>query len=437
MTTSHALRLAAALCLVATTARAAPPARDRAEYRRRPLDPVLEQMKARNKADDKRRDKASGQIVGAEKQRQEREKKAERRLLFDLAGVQIPASPGAFAQLYHHPPVAQYLTGTCWSYAATSMLESEVFRLTGRKIKLSEQHTVYHEYLEKVRRWLRKRGHSALGEGSESNAVTRIYKQYGAVPASAYPGVTAKDGRHDHSQIFKRIEQYLGHVKATGLWDEPIVLATVRAILDAQMGPPPAQFTFEGATHTPQSFLRAVLKLDPDAYVEIMSTTKIPFWTIGEFEVPDNWWRSRDYHNVPLEEFYGLIKGALRAGYTVAIGGDVSEPGRNGFKDAAVIPSYDLPQEAIDQEAREYRIASGITTDDHGMHVVGFVRHADRDWFLVKDSGRSARWGKPAAHGYYYFRDDYVRLKMLTATIHRDVLGSLARRFRPAPQATP
>ncbi|MBW2734598.1 MAG: peptidase C1 [Deltaproteobacteria bacterium] len=398
-------------------------------------DPVLEQLRGANKAAKKRRNKRSEKIAAAERKREAREKKRRKRLLFNMRGVAIPPSPKVFKQAYHFPPVAQYLTGTCWSYSATSFFESEVARQHKRRIKLSEQHTVYYEYLAKVRRWLAKRGHSAFSQGSENNAVTRILEEHGAMPLAAYPGVMAKNRRHNHVRMAKQIRQYLEHCKEVGQWDAKVVIPAVRALLDKVLGHPPSEFSFEGKRYTPRRFLRDVLKLDLNAYVEVMSTKLIPFWTVGEFNAPDNWWRSRDYHNVPLGVFYGLITSAVGKGYTVAIGGDVSEPGKNGFKDAAVIPSDDIPQASIHQDSREYRIDAKATTDDHGLHLVGHVNHAGRDWFLLKDSGRSSRMGK--AKGYYYFRDDFIKLKMLTLTVHKDVLGKLLKRFRRPARTQP
>ena len=43
-----------------------------------------------------------------------------------------------------------------------------------------------------------------------------------------------------------------------------------------------------------------------------------------------------------------------------------------------------------------------------------------------KDSNRSSRHGK--WEGYYFFRDDYVRLKMLTFTVHRDAAADILAR---------
>jgi len=94
------------------------------------------------------------------------------------------------------------------------------------------------------------------------------------------------------------------------------------------------------------------------------------------------------------------------------------------------VPDYDIPPHRIDQLAREYRFAHRITTDDHGVHLVGLTKHDGHDWFLAKDSGRSSRRGKHV--GYYFIRDDYVRLKVLTFTVHRDGVKDLLGQFDDA-----
>jgi bleomycin hydrolase len=309
----------------------------------------------------------------------------------------------------------------------TSFMESEAFRLAGKKVKLSEIHTVYYEYLERARDFLRTRGATALGEGSEADALQRIWRGYGIVPLEAYPGVLAADGRHDHSKLFERIENYLGYVKENGYWDEAETLAVLRVYLDEFLGRPPERFDYDGGTWTPRTFMTDYLKIDPEAYVSVMSTMRSPFWTQAELDAPDNWRRSADYYNVPLDAFMGLLKTAVAGGYSACIGGDVSESGYYGFEDVAVVPSFDIPAALIDQGARELRIYNDTTQDDHGIHLVGHTRVGAHDWYLIKDSGRSARWGK--LEGYYMYRDDYIKLKMLTLTFHKDVLRDLLPSF--------
>jgi bleomycin hydrolase len=178
---------------------------------------------------------------------------------------------------------------------------------------------------------------------------------------------------------------------------------------------------------TPQEYATDYLKLPLNDYVALMSTRSVPFWTQGEYKVPDNWWHSKDYYNVPLRDFYKAIRNAVKNGYSLVFGGDISEPGKVPEEDVAIVPTFDIPGKFINQDAREFRFYNHTTTDDHGIHAVGFAHKYGHDWFLIKDSGRSSRKGK--LKGYYIFRDDYVRLKMLTVLVHKDAVAELMAKY--------
>ncbi len=402
------------------------PKKDRAYYKKKYEDPVIKEMEEANK---KRKEEAEKLTSEIRKRQEEEAKKEEKKVLsFDFLNVKKPDSPDVFKKSFHFPPVAQYLTGTCWSFSTTSFLESEVYRIYGKKIKLSEMFTVYCEYLEKALGFVRERGNVFLGEGSESDAVTRIMKEYGAMPAEVYPGILSPEERHDHSEMFEKIEKLLNFIKANNYWDEEEVIEHIKVILNKYMGKPPEKFVYEGNEYTPKTFLSEFLKINPDDYVSFMSTLSIPFYTKGEFKVPDNWWHSKDYHNVPLDEFYRIIKNSILNGYTIAIGGDVSEPGYNGFEDSAIVPTFDVPPEYIDQSSREFRFYNTTSTDDHGVHLVGYTKIDKWDWFLIKDSARSSRWGK--FEGYYFYREDYIKLKMLSFMIHKDAVKDVLKKFK-------
>ena len=417
------------LMLLAPSPAAAQAGGDEVRYQKRFRDAVLKKIRERDRKRTAAESKKTSAVRKRQKARKEARRKEQKVLVASLPAARRPASPGAFKkQLWHHKPVAQYMTGTCWSFSATSMLESEVLRVTKNKIKLSEMHTVYYEYLEKARRYVRQRGKSHFSEGSEDNAVTRIWKKYGAVPRAAYPGVRAKDGMHDHMRMMRQMKALLAMVKSQGLWDEKKVLAMLRVILDRNMGRPPRRFRYKGKRYTPLSFLKRVLRVNPNDYVDVMSTLAQPFYKRGEFKVPDNWWHDDNYHNVPLDQFYKALRSSIQKGYSVSVAVDVSEPGKDAQNDAIFVPSYDIPGSHINQHSREYRIVQKITTDDHGVHLVGHMRHDGHDWYLVKDSGRSARRGK--FKGYYFMRDDYVRLKMLTFMVHKDAIKDLLAKFK-------
>lgn len=372
------------------------------------------------------RDSLTDIIRDNQEEYEEQEKENWRRLQFDFSNVTKPASPDDFKSEFHFPPVRQYRTGTCWCFSSTSYLESEVYRLTGKKIKLSVMHTVYYEYVEKARYYVQQRGENWPGQGSETNAVTRMMKMYGAVPVEVYPGYIG-DERHDHSNVSKEIRAYLDHIKGNDFWDEEQALAHVKLILNKYFGEPPATFEFEGKSMTPHEFLDNVLRLNLDDYLSVMSTISEPFYEQGPFDVNDNWWYDSSYYNIPLDEWYGVIIKAIENGYTMTIGGDNSEPGWNGFEDAMVIPDFDIPQDYINQDSRELRFYNETTTDDHGVHLLGHTKIDGRDWFLIKDSGSSGHFGK--YKGYYFMRDDYIRLKILTLTVHKDMMKDILPKF--------
>jgi bleomycin hydrolase len=421
---------AGALALLLVSSTVARAQSDRATYVPKYYDPVIEEMK--DNADSL--EAIADSITSAIRKRQKADSTLEREnrkvLRFDVSGIVAPESPDVFESQFHFSPVAQYRTGTCWSFGTTSYLESEIARLSGRKIKLSEMYTVYHEYIEKARRFVRERGDEKIGQGSEANAVTRMMRQYGAVPEEVYSGLCTGVDRHDHSLLSGEIRDYLAYAKEHDYWDEDDVLGHVRVILNKYLGEPPTAFEFDGKTVTPSQFVDDVLGQSLSDYVGMISTTSIPFYTQGTFDVPDNWWHDSTYYNIPLGDYYAALSGAIKSGYTMVMAGDVSEPGWNGFADMSVIPDFDIPQSHINQDSRELRFYNHTTTDDHLIHLVGHTSLDGRDWFLIKDSGRSARWGQ--FEGYSFMRDDYVRLKMLGFMVHRDAVQDVLAKFKQA-----
>jgi bleomycin hydrolase len=351
-----------------------------------------------------------------------------RYLRMDFAGLNAPASPGEFAQYWHNPPVSQGLSGMCWCFSATSYFESEVYRLTKRSLKLSELYTVYWEYVEKAKRFVSERGNSEFGEGSESNAVPRIWRKYGIVPGEAYTGLQPGQKFHDHGRMFAEMREYLQSVKSQNAWNEEQVTGTIRRILDHYLGAPPATVDAGGKTLTPPEYLEKVVRLNLDDYVEFMSLMEKPYYGRAEYPAPDNWWHSGDYYNVPLDEFMGIIRKAVRRGHTVCIGGDTSEPGIDGHAGVAVIPAFDIPADLIDENARQFRFTNGTTGDDHGIHIVGYAEKEGKDWYLIKDSGSGSR--NNSHPGYYFYREDYVKLKMLSFTVHREIAEEVLAKFR-------
>jgi len=361
--------------------------------------------------------------------------KPKMKFMVDMEGLTLPNKVDLYKQFWANPVLSQGNTGTCWAFSTTSQYESEVFRQFGRKVKLSEIYTVYWEYVEKAKRFVQERGNSVFDEGSEANAVERISKEYGMVPQEVYKGLINNRTYYTHADLYKEMNGYLKSVKDNNAWNEDQVLSTIRSILNHYLGEPPVIFKVDGKEYTPKTYLKDYLKINPSDFIEILSYKQKPYWEKVEYEVPDNWWHSADYYNVPLDEYMNIIKTAIRAGYTMSIGGDVSEAGLSRDFQCGIVPDFDIPSAYINEDARQFRFSNNTTTDDHGMHLVGYLENYKgdgKDWFLIKDSSAGSRNNdkNAPAFGFYFFSEDFMKLKMMGFTVHKDAVKDVLGKFK-------
>lgn len=355
-------------------------------------------------------------------------------VVMDQSLYNLPNKIELYERVWANPVISQGNTGTCWDFSTISLYESEIFRMYDMKVKLSEMFIVYHEYIEKARRFVRERGNSLFDEGSEGNAVARMALKYGLMPESAYTGLINGHKFHDHEKMVSEMKSYLNSLLESNAWNEEQVLETIKDIMNHYMGTPPESFNVDGVTYTPMEYMTNYLKLDPSDFVEILSYKQKPYWEQVEYTVPDNWWHSKDYYNIPLDVYMEVLKKAIKEGYSLSIGGDVSEAGFLRETQCAMIPDFDIPSEYIDEDARAFRFDNETTTDDHGMHLIGYLENYNgegKDWYLIKDSSSGSRNNgedKPE-FGYYFFNEDYIKLKMMGFTIHKDAVKDILDKF--------
>ena len=335
----------------------------------------------------------------------------------DLSEGDFPTDTAGYAKFWHFPPLSQGATGTCWCFATISFLESEINRISGQEIKLSEMYVVYWEYVERARAFVENSGDVYFAQGSEATSVTRIIKKYGIVPASEYPGIPEGKKYHDHSRMEKEMSEYLQSIRESNAWNTVMVVSTIRNILDKYMGRPPQEVFFEGEHYTPPGFLRKVLQIVPDDYFSFMSTMSQTYGEKGELVEPDNWWHCDDYYNVSIDDFMLVIDDALDSVFSVCICGDVSEPGYDRWAEVGIIPAFDIPSEYIDESSREMRLKNGTTTDDHCIHIVGVQDVDGERWYMIKDSGSGGFDGPNK--GYRFLHEDYIRLKMMNIMVYK------------------
>lgn len=338
-------------------------------------------------------------------------------------------------ELPRTPVKNQARTGTCWSFATVSFLESELLRLGKGEVDLSEIFAARMIYPQKAANYIRRHGNATFGQGGQSHDVIETLKQYGMITEEAYSGLNIGEPRHNHSEMNAILQGMLDGIlkgrKLTPRWPEAFA-----AVLDIYLGQVPREFTYQGKSYTPLSFQQEVLQLPLDQYIEITSYTHHPFYQQIALEIPDNWNYSSCYYNVPFDDYEAILDHALKNGYSVAWDGDVSEKEfSQNESGVAVVPLKDFddktkaekdaklkepePEKEPGQELRQQTFDNHTTTDDHLMHIVGLAKdQKGTKYYLVKNSHGTDR----KYDGYYYMSRCYTLVKSTSYMIHRDAV---------------
>ena len=105
-------------------------------------------------------------------------------------------------EIKHLPVLSQGSTGTCWSFATTSFLESEIIRKGLPETDLSEMYFVNYGYKNKLKNYLYFHGSNNFGQGGLSHDVMNIVRDHGLVTYEAYPGYKV-EGRDLHPEAHR------------------------------------------------------------------------------------------------------------------------------------------------------------------------------------------------------------------------------------------
>lgn len=321
----------------------------------------------------------------------------------------------------------QSRTGTCWSFASSSFIESEMIRQEKGQHDLSEMYVVRNIYKDKARNYMLRQGKANFSQGSLAHDLMRIMAKDGMVPESVYSGLVMTEN-HDHSEMEKGLKGFLDGVRSNNALSTKWPIA-FESILDVYLGKAPSRFTYQGKSFTPKEFAKD-FGLDPKKYKHITSFSHHPYGEEFILEIPDNY-SNGAFYNIEIEKMMSIIDNALANGYTIAWDGDVSEKGFSSKDGMAILPVdseredlFTEPGEEIQvtQESRQGAFESYATTDDHLMHIVGTsVDKAGNKYYIIKNS-----WGErgPAA-GFLHMSVPYMKMKTVSITLHEDAVSGM------------
>ena len=327
------------------------------------------------------------------------------------------------------PVKNQAMTGTCWCFSTTSLIESDEIRKDKKEINLSEMFTVRNIYIEKAKNYILRQGKAQFGEGGLGHDMLRAIATYGAVPLDVYTGLPDGQKMYNHQKMFSELQRYLDSV----LKKQPISpdwLYGYTKILDDNLGPVPTEFTFEGKNYTPQSFAKDVLKFNVNDYISLTSFTHVPFYQPFILQVPDNF-ANGSFYNIPLNEMIDVIKNAVDKGYTVAWDADVSNKGFMQSNGVALFLNDtirytrdmidpDMKESSYDANLRQRLYENLTTQDDHLMHITGVERSkGGKTFFVVKNS-----WGLVGPfQGYINVSEAYVAINTISIVLPKAALS--------------
>lgn len=346
------------------------------------------------------------------------------------------------------PVKNQAATGTCWCFATTSFMESELLRMGKGEYDLSEMFIVRQKYMNQLQDNYLRRGEGNIGQGSLAHTFKNAYRQVGIVPEEVYKGINYNSERHNHSEMAQYMKA-IADVAVKNKKRSPEYDKLIQNLFDTYLGQLPATFTYKGKEYTPKTFAES-LGLNMDDYIELTSFTHHPYYVKFDVEVPDNWEHQLMY-NLPLDEMIETVDYALNNGFTVCWDGDVSEKGFSFKNGVAINPEVkkveDLsntdrarfekmdekerleevykfeqpyPEVKVTPEVRQEGFEAFVTTDDHLMHLTGIAKDQNgTKYYITKNS-----WGtdRNKFGGYLNMSESFVRAKTIYVMVHKDAI---------------
>jgi len=326
------------------------------------------------------------------------------------------------------PVKDQFASGTCWSFATTSFIESELLRLTKDTFDLSEMYFARKAYEAKALQFVRLHGTANFGQGGQAHDVINVIRTAGMMTETAYSGLANGQTKPAHSEMEAVLSAMVGAISKNPAGKlSPDWSKAISAVLDVYMGKVP-----EATGYSMAGFSK---KFNPDDYVEITSYM---------------------HFNVTLDELIEIMDYSLANGYTVEWDGDVSDKGFSHKNGVAILPEVNIenlaaterakweklsekerkqqfftfdkpvPEKQVTPEMRQAAFDNYSATDDHLMHITGTVTDQNgKRYFVTKNSWAS---DSNSNGGYLNISEPYARMNTIAIMVHKDAVPKEIRK---------
>ena len=315
----------------------------------------------------------------------------------------------------------QGLSPTCWVFGTYSVMESDLIRLKGIRMNISEMFVARYAYIDKARQYLATGGKSYFEGGGQFHDVIRVIRQYGLVPEEVYSGRQGEKFTHDHRLLDTAMKRLVHGWQVRGkksLSDQDLI--QLNDTLDKFLGKVPQQFIWKGKTYTPHSFAREQVNLSDD-YAELVSFSDKPLYR--QFVLADKYnWANDSFWNISLKDMQEVVDTALARGWSVGWEGDVTEPGFNYYGGYASIPdsAFQFDQQRLENYKTE------VTERDHMLHLTATgVDATGKKWYYLKNS-----WGTWLSRykGFLFMEENYFRMKTVILFVNKKALPESLRK---------
>jgi len=232
------------------------------------------------------------------------------------------------------------------------MIEAEMLRSGKESVDLSEMDFIHNAYLLKAQAYLDSKGKVNVDEKCLPQDVFKLMDTYGMAPESAYMQSNLDPMAKESGEMDAIIRGSLRRaIDQSEEGSSERYQNFVDAALSKHIGDTKMNFTYDGKSYTPKSFAEQA-GVNSSDYVMLTSDSRQEMHKPFVLEMKNNWDKD-EFYNVPPNELFKAMKGAIDNGYVVGWYGFVNNETVFADEKVAIVPAGKMPGTKKDDSDKE------------------------------------------------------------------------------------